>query len=52
MKRPNAKPEPNAFQRLIEAIMAADALRIEDAATRVVRDRIRTTKRKAKHCPR
>jgi hypothetical protein len=31
------KIEPNAFQRLIEAVQAADEKRIEDEATRISR---------------
>jgi hypothetical protein len=46
------RPEPTAFQRLLAAVVAADEQRIEDAAVRVVRDRLRTKpkKPKAKHC--
>jgi hypothetical protein len=44
------RPEPkNAFQRLIDAVVANDEKRIEDEATRIARIAI-ATKRKAKPC--
>jgi hypothetical protein len=45
------RPEPNAFQRLIAAVVAADEQRIEDAAVRVVRDRLKTKRRVCRPFP-
>jgi hypothetical protein len=39
------RPEPNAFQQLIAAVVAADERRIEDEATRVVLARLKSKPR-------
>ena len=38
--------KPNAFQQLIAAVVSADEQRIEDAAVRVVRDRLKAKPKK------
>jgi hypothetical protein len=45
MTRTAYRPEPNAFQRLIAAVAAADERRIEDEATRVVLARLKSKPR-------